>query len=343
MELIAYLFIYLTTCLLIINPKLISKKYFFLFWFFSIFLLCIIIRSTIYDKETDIINYIALMQLDYVTFYFDREFIWFYGTRYLYDFFGDGRIVFIFLDTFLILFLYNGIKLIRNTIFKNIAIENTFYIFFAIFLFFPFVEGIHNVYRQIFALSVFILSFGYLLRRNYLISIFVFSISIFIHNSILLFIPLFILPNKKLSKYLLAPVIILLVFLIEIFFSTDNIFTRDISQNIGRIIPYIYSFSLFSIFILIYLIKPEKISSENRRIILMSSFTLALIFFTSIFSLNSLPAQRLYFAMIGFLFPVIALYIDGKFREDRFVKLLFFHLSISPLFILFNQTIDLSI
>ena len=139
MELIAYSLLYLIMIFFIFFPGIIKEKYFFIFWLIIVITLSFIIRSTIGEGavQTDIEGYVISMQEDTVEhIYFLREFIFWFGSRYLFNILEDATYVFVVLDIIFYLFLYKGISLNKEIFTSNIKTENIRYIFLAYFYFF---------------------------------------------------------------------------------------------------------------------------------------------------------------------------------------------------------------
>ena len=203
MELLIYLLAYLLTVWFIFFPKSLSKKPFFIFWYIFSICLSLIIRSSIGVTESaDIDGYIINMTADEIIPYFLREPIFWFGIRFLYDIFGSGVVVFVILDSLLFILIYYGFYLCQKAFYSNISKSNMNYLYFAALLFFPYVMGMHNIYRQIIATAIFIIVIGLVGNkktfRGYITSL----IAVLIHNPVAFFLPVLVMTMKNITlKY----------------------------------------------------------------------------------------------------------------------------------------------
>ena len=159
---IAYGIIYLLGLLLILRPHIIHKeKHFFLLWIVFSMTLSVSIRSIIGSVEqSDIDQYVFLMQSDNEIPYFLREFIFWFLIRFLYNITGNEIITFLILDFILFIALYKGFFLIKSAFYPKIKNTNVRYLLFGSLLFFPYVLGMNNYYRQIIATATLLYAIG---------------------------------------------------------------------------------------------------------------------------------------------------------------------------------------
>ena len=346
MEFIAYCLIYLLMIFFIFFPGIVKERFFFIFWLIIAVSLSFIIRSTIGEGgiQTDIEGYVISMQQNTVDHtYFLREFIFWFGSRYLYNIFGDPSSVFVILDIIFYLFLYKGISLNKEIFTSNIKTEDIRYIFFGVLLFFPFVLGMHNVYRQVMATAIFMTTIGYFSNIQFKNSFFSFLLAFFIHNSVILFIgSIFIFSKKNIYKiFAFVSTFFGLIVSSIVINLTSGWFRRITSEiSVGENIAYLYIGVLFSIIIAIIFF--ERFSKEKKFNSLIYFFSILFVIYSySAFTLTSLAAERVVLYVFALMFPFLAFYCEDRFNPKIMIRLIFSHLSIAPLFILYNSTIDL--
>ena len=151
MNLYMFGIIYLFTCLLALSPRSIPSRYFFLFWFSTMILLSLSLRLNFMpDPDTDMATYAMNMAItEYILPYHAREFVFWLGSRFLYQLLADPGWVFFVMDLVLFISFYHGVKLNKAFFKEYINPENIRYLLFGAFLFFPYFHGLENSYRQI--------------------------------------------------------------------------------------------------------------------------------------------------------------------------------------------------
>ena len=354
MEFLIYFLTYLLTLCFIFFPKLITGKTFFIFWYSFSLCLSVIIRSSIGVQESaDFDGYIISMQGEDIIPYFLREPVFWFGIRALYGILGSGIYVFIFLDALLFLIIYYGFDLCRRAYYPKLKASKLYYLYFAVFLFFPYVMGMHNIYRQIFATAIFILAIG-LIGNNKAIRGYITSlIAVLIHNPAAFFLPLLILSMKKnFFKYSAFIVLALILFtfqaiqqlgssLLYAYFLRASSLSGDVA-GIGDNIAYLYLISLYVILGIIFLIESKTKDKANTHFI--SMFLILTIFYSYVaFSFAPEQSQRFVFYIFGILFPFFGFYFESRFKPIILSRLIFFHVSLAPLILIYNTTIDVSL
>jgi len=349
MELLIYLIVYFLTIWFIFFPKSLSSKSFFIFWILTAICLSLIIRSSIGETDSgDIDGYIKYMaeipgenvSLNYML----REFIFWFGIIFLFTIIGDGAAVFVILDFLLFLFIYKGFTLCQKAYYPQIDQRNIHYLFFAVLLFFPYVMGMHNVYRQILASSIFLVSLGLIGNkkpiRGYLTSL----ISVFIHNASGMFLPLLMVSTKnKMFQYSSFIILIPIIFVTTgISDSSSDFAAREGSIEIGKTIKYMYLISLG--LLLSTLIFIELKAKERNNSTFVSLFSILFILYIgNVFFISSEQAQRIIFYIFSMLFPFFGYFFFITFKPRIIASLVFFHLSLLPLVLIYNSAIDISL
>ncbi len=311
--------------------------------------LSLIIRSSIGETESaDIDGYIINMSSipgENVSFnYLLREFIFWFGIRFLYSILGDGALVFVCLDFILYILIYKSFSLCRKAFYPQIDQKDINYLFFAVLLFFPYVMGMHNTYRQILASTVFLVSIGLIGNRKPIKGYLTSLVAVFIHNASGMFLPLLMVTTKnkffQYSSFLL--IIPIVIFLTGVSDSSSGFIAREGSIEIGRTISYMY----LIIFALLYgaLFSLELNAKKKENSSLLGIFLILLIIYSfSVSFVSSEQAQRISFYVFSMLFPFLGYYCFIRFKPRILSSFIFFHLSLLPLILIFNTTIDVSL
>lgn len=347
MELLIYLSIYILTIWFIFFPKSLPSNYFFIFWLSISMCLSLIIRSSIGEtSSSDIDGYISNMMYPEIISlnYYLREFIFWFGIRFLYSIIGDGAMVFVFLDFIFYLCLYKGFSLCRRAYYPQIGQRDVNYLFFAVLLFFPVVMGMHNIYRQLLASTIFLISIGLIGNskpiKGYLTSL----VAVFIHNAVGMFLPVLMVCTKnKLFHYMAFIILIPIIFFTSgVDESSSGLISRDGSIEIGKTIKYMYLISLFLAYtFFIYIEWNSNLKLHSTFIAIFS--ILIIMYAANLIGFSSEQAQRTFFYISSILFPFLGYYCFIKFKPRILSSLIFFHISLLPLILIFNTTIDLSL
>lgn len=340
MEIFAYFTIYISTLIFIIHPTNYNKWYFKFIWFSVAIFYSLSIRLDITSLiNGDLPNYIRIMQLDDLSFnipLFQREFIFYNLIRYLYNLLENPAIVFVILDLIFYFFLYKSF----STFFKinnlNIKTKNFSYVFFLILLFFPFYYGMNNMYRQLFGIVFFFNSLNYVYLKKYYLGLLFFIISFFIHNSFIIFLPLLILMiNNKLTNFISYFLLLSFSIIITAILQIDNGFINrsasleiEIGENIAQFIFYV-----LILIVIFYKLINSKVKFENK---IFNNFLILItgIYMIFMINLNSLSSFRLSFSIFFLILPYLILITENSFKQKILSRIIFFHLSLLPLFIL---------
>ncbi len=348
MELLIYLIVYFLTVWFIFFPKSLSSKSFFVFWILTAICLSLIIRSSIGETASgDIDGYIRYMteipgetiSLNYML----REFIFWFGIRFLHTITGDGAAVFVILDIILYLSIYKGFTLCRKAYYPQIDQRNIHYLFFAVLLFFPYVMGMHNVYRQILASSIFLVSIGLIGNKKPIKGYLTSLISVFIHNASGMFLPLLMVSTKnKIFQYLSFIILIPIIFFVIGINDSSSDFSVRERGEIGKTIKYMYLISLG--LMLSALIFIELKAKERNNSTFVSLFSILFILYIgNVFFVSSEQAQRITFYIFSMLFPFFGYFFFITFKPRIIASLVFFHISLLPLVLIYNSTINISL
>jgi len=325
------------------RPRLIGGRLFFGVWLISMTLLIFSLRleglANALD-DSDLSGYVMNMGItEYILPYHLREFVFWLGQRYLYQLVGDPAVVFIIFDFVLVLALYKSLDLLHKIISPEIDLRDFRYLYFGAFLFFPVVIGMHGIYRQILAVVLFLVALGYA-KENLGKGSFGFVVAFFVHNSVALLLPVFLLVanNYRYSKLaiFLSFVIFLAMYLV---LGTSNPFIQKSGGlDVGQRLPYIYFCVLLGI---AYLISIFEYSSRSRSHLTLLNIIMVsvIVYFSGIVNLASQGSERIFQLIMALLFPLLGLYVEDRFKPKPMTRLVYLHLTLSPLLFLYSETI----
>ena len=233
MELISYLIlICLSAFTLLTESKMMYK------WIFipSVMIFMFIVRSEGFD--TDIEDYARQMHATGIDLYYLREFIFWFGSRFIYYVFQDEFLSFLFMDLIWII----AIVKVGNRLsdFKKENLNNA--LLLVLMTSFPFVFGYENIYRQFYATIFALLSYS-LIDKKYYTSLFFLVIAFFMHNIVALLLPLFIV--KKFYKFnfsdrIQISLIVSLVFMASLSFLMTLKSVEQTGLNMGMFYFFIF-------------------------------------------------------------------------------------------------------
>ena len=124
--------------------------------------------------------------------------------------------------------------------------------------------------------------------------------------------------------------------------STNELFYRDYGTNTeGYKITLAYIYSLLSIAILLVTIEVTH-GKGNKMYLFWTTLTLIIIYFSSLEAFSSGISQRVAFLVFSYLFPVIVYYIELNFKQKKTMRIIYLNVSILPIIIIHNSTIDLT-
>ena len=310
-----YFFLAIIANVLGLSRKILIKKYiFFVLWGSTYIGLALIVRT---KYDTDIITYVESMLSYSKDFYYIREPVVWLGQRYLYAIIKNSQLVFIIYDVIGGLFLYRALR--------NLNVPN--YVFYSIIVFFPFILGMQNVYRQWLSVIIFLYAFS----LNYTNStkaksLLFYIISVLTHNAVAIFLPLLFL-HKKYNNYKLLWLISLVVSLLGIYFGAETKSISNKGLDLGLAYLIVISFCLV---MLIYATHGKINSSNVYSYLYFLSLIIILLF--SISYLSIIAGERIALFSYMLMYPVLALIIEKNFNQVIFLRILFVNLGFLPIF-----------
>jgi len=331
MKLVLYIIIYFITIILIIKPINKRQPLIFFLWISLLLFLCYVIQSTVSDPDSDLEKYASIFKSDKFVWNPNllREFLFWGLTRFLYSLFQDRNITFLILNLFFSAMILKGFINYKNT-------NDNLYLLFGFLLFFPFLNGIHVVYRQLIAMSIMFFSLSCFYNNRNLLGSFSFIVSFLFHNLTLLFFPLIFFSFKKFyNKYLMFLGLLILPLALRLTETSQNEFLirHDINYLPTLSIAYLFIFLLLLFLILIINYNNNIKSDYFNKLI----FILLLINIISFFALlSNLTIERIGIFSIAFIYFYTGFYIN-RFKNKVFVKLTFFHICLIPLLTFYNH------
>lgn len=325
------------------RPRLVGGRLFFGVWLISMSLLIFSLRleglaNT--PDDSDLSGYVTNMGItEYILPYHWREFVFWLGQRYLYQLVGDPAAVFIILDFLLVLALYKSLDLLHKIISPEIDLRDVRYLYFVAFLFFPVVLGMHGVYRQILAVVLFLVALGYS-KEKLGKGLFGLVVAFFVHNSIALLLPVFFLiaNNYKYKKLGLLLCFFMFLAMYLVLGSSNPFIQRSDGLDVGQRLPYIYLCVLLGIASLIIIF--EHSSRSRSHLTLLTIIMISVIVYLSgMVSLSGQGSERIFQLIMTLLFPLLGLYVEDRFKPKPMTRLVYLHLTLSPLLFLYSESI----
>lgn len=314
------LVLYCILCFGAICLTLVEKKNSWLYFcvFIALVVWSVVIR--LYSIQIDMITYTNTMSYDwgvYQQFYFLREPVYWFTSRFLYDVTQDTFWVLVILDSVIFLF------------FTLVAYKTKLQPYFILlfFLFFPSVMGILNVYRQyistVFLFLMLLLSFD-----NPFKSKITYLICVLTHNVGAIFLPVVVAKKKFFQpKFILATLISLLAMVIM-----AN--TKSEAET-GETSPFLFV-AVTTLVMAVYLVLNKFIiSKKNVDLYYINIYC----FFVSLVSsvlLASAPAKRISMIALMLLFYSIYRTIEeNKGSKGTLIlfRLMFVAFALIPSFI----------
>ena len=316
-----------------------------IFWFLTCSLLSVILRLKLDpNADSDMGNYIRLMSSDIDLLYLNREFVFYGLSRTIYSLVNNEFIVFLFWD-FTIFVSY---FVFCNKICKNYGGKYRdkilIFILFTSILFFPFVLGMHTIYRQLIAAVIFLNSLDEVINGRKVKGILLFFIAFFIHNSVFLFLPLLLYSfhtrYMKTLSFVLLLVTSYLTFLVMN--SSVELLYRDYTTNIqGPNITRMYLVSL-SFFIFFILVIEASFTNFKNNKIFVYIIMMFMIYLSSVFAYSSGVSERVALFVYIIFYPLFTMYVFSIFQNKKLILFVYLHASLLPIFLLHNSTIDLT-
>ena len=355
MELTWYLFLSVLTIIFCIKPEIFgNQRIFFLFWILIALITSVIVRFTDieyvlsnYRYTNDITHYSSIMLQKNIFsdgFIYLREPITYLILISLYRLAEDRMLAFIIFDLICFCFLFRGISLmIKGLAYSKIPSSNDNnklnYVFICIFLFFPFVIGMHVTLRQYLATIFIICSLGYALNKETGRAFIFLIIAILSHNSAGLFGPIILyLTGSRFLRIVAYLGAALIPFTLSFANNlASNFGLQEMNQiDAGETIDKLYSIFFIFIFILFCISSHLKKNTKDNIFLAISGY-FAYISILSNISLSSSGSERLGMFITAILLPLIVVFADEKYKHKIIIRLSIFTISVLPLMFFYKQ------
>jgi hypothetical protein len=288
---------------------------FFSVWALLFLGLSLVVRA---EYDVDINNYADAMSFSGFSIYFLKEPVVWLGQRYLFYLTESTYTTFIVYD------MLGGILLF--TAFRRMSVPQ--YAYFAVLLFFPFVLGMQNVYRQWFSSLFFLSAFSLVLVSSSQVKRFLaFSLSVLSHNVAAVFLPIFFTMRSRFSERLFW----FLSFLVAFFGIYYGASTKS-SADTGANMTAAYLLLLFAILLLFVmmdrgLVRGFAIGQYRVLLTLMGVGVFAALV------LAGAGSERVMMFALMILFPVISVKLEDRLRYRVFARVLFISFGFFPIFL----------
>jgi hypothetical protein len=309
-ELTYYIVMMIFSYVTILYPK------FFKIYVISVVYFLIIVRNAGFD--TDILHFIDLIKQDFYGIFIYKEFAFWLTGRFLYHLTNSEVLTYIGLDLLWLAVLLFSFNKYKNKIFtKRLLI--------LLFVSFPFILGIENLYRQHFAL-VFVMS-AYLLReKEPKYSFFLYITSIFIHNSMIVFFPLMLIKhfyNFNFKARFFISNIVLFVMLTGIYLVKSGLLS-EISKSAadtGLDLRFLY-LSIFLIVLYFFIIKFKFAIIKFLKTFPSVYFAIITVVFMMQFH-GTAPVERLAMGFLLMFTIDFFIYIESKQSINQYKKYIY--------------------
>lgn len=321
MELSFYFIILLIGIFFSLNQFLIKKeRYFFLIWFSIFFSLSLIVRENLLG---DIGTYARAMdnpeyKIHASEIYYLKEPIVWFGQRFLYSIFQNPKLVFISTDISMGLILYFTLR--------NLKVPQ--YIYFAILIFFPFITGMQNIYRQwvsnIFFLYSFSLTWDSKINPK---AFFSYILSILSHNVSSIFFPIFFIQKKRIYDNIFW-IFTLFMSILGLYIGAD--INTPIESGADLSMAYIFLIFSFCLFLIILdnnIIKKLKFKEYK---LIISLFAISI--FSFIF-IGSVATERISMFSLLIIYPTLSKIIEERIKQKFFLRISYMILGMVPIII----------
>lgn len=327
MELLYYIIVFQIGLIFSIKKSLIRNQFlFFLLWFSIYIFLSVVVRQ---NFNGDISNYALAMQnpnyrIHPSEFYYLKEPVVWFSQRFLYSIFKNESFVFVITDAIIGSILFKSLKILKSAQ----------YIYFAILLFFPFIIGMQNIYRQWVSMILLLYTFANIWeegksKKTY----FSFFIACISHNSAAVFLPILFIKSKKFIGNLNL--------IITIFVSLAILYLGAPSKApmaSGGEFSWLYILTIISTSIFILFLDRGIISikrRKNHKLIIALAFLSIL----SLAILGSTGSERISISCLLIVFPMISLIIEERINQKIIPRIILMTIGFLPMLIFASQKI----
>jgi len=319
MEISYYGFVVVLGILFSINDRPIANtRLFFVIWLGIYIGLSIIVRG---EFDSDIEVYASAMTSSSMAVYYLKEPVVWLGQRYLFNYLQDPYAVFVIFDIVAGVILFNALKMLRVPQ----------YAYFAVLLFFPFILGMQNVYRQWVASILLLSSFSLIWKgKSDLKAYAFFAASVLAHNVAAVFMPLLFI-NKGRATGKSVWVLSFGISFAGIYFGSE---TKS-SAHTGANLSYAY-LMLLLLFLCLVAILDKGVIRKERKVEYKLIVGLTVLSSLGTAILSSAASERISMLCLLVLYPVLSVFFEERIKQRVPLRISFMILGFIP--ILFFQT-----
>lgn len=315
MELLVYASVTFAALVFSLNGYLIKNaKAFFAIWYTVYIWLVLTVRN---EFDVDINTYADAMLSTSLSFYYIKEPVIWLGQRYLYQYTQDTFSVFVIYDAIVGIILYHALR--------NFKAPQ--YAFFSILIFFPFILGMQNIYRQWVASIIFLCCFSYVWnQRHPFLTYVLFVVSVLAHNSAAIFLPLLLVRKRRPANKIFW----ILSFAVSFFGIYLGAETKSDTSTGANLSAAYLGLLLFIVCAIVLL---DKGVFRKDRLIeyktLISLFSLALF---ATYILRGSGSERVSMFCLLVAYPILVNLFEVRFRQKFPVRAAYTALGFAPMF-----------
>lgn len=311
-----YIYSALTILALVFSLKnnfLSNPPIFFVFWIVAYISLIVVVRKVF---DFDIRHYAASMSFKSLSIYYLKEPVVWLGHRYIFSWVQNPYYVFLLSDLLIGLILFQA--------FVNFKLPQ--YAFFSFLIFFPFVLGMQNVYRQWVSNILFIYSFSLVWCQGGKIKTYTsFMFSVLSHHAAAIFVPLlFIRSNKRQGNIIWYGSFVVAMAGFILGANTKS------SSSAGNDTSLIY-FLLIMFFPILIVLLDRGIIRRIRVYEYKSIFTILLLSGSSTIFLASAGSERISMFGLMVVYPILVLIIEDRFKRKLLPRAIFSLMGFAPM------------
>lgn len=324
MELFVYIGFLLGASFFALRKRLIdSESMFFCIYMVAALALSLVVRLR-YDFDIQVYT-IAMESIDLDFYYLKEPVVW-YIQAFLYSLFGSSYYVWILCDMLVFVALFVALR--------RFGVPQ--YAFFAIMVYFPFVLGMQNIYRQWVASIFLILSLSFASDRvgridgtfkNAFYSFVWFIFAALAHNSAFLFAPVLVVWWRGWFSRMVF-VFLLLVILVAYSYIGDS----KLSESTGSDLTLLFMLLLAAVLLSFIIMDLKRLlSRKGEAPEVKLALALLYISLVSVIYLESGGAERVAMFSLMLLYPFFSLRIQERFRHGYVIRFLFVVLGFVPI------------
>lgn len=269
------------------------------FWFFCLWTIIFVSLSLVVRMEydADLVTYEAAMSLNLQSIYYWREPLVWIGQRYLFRLTESSYFTFFIYDIAAGLSVFLALR----------KLGAPQYFYFSILLFFPFILGMQNIYRQWISSIFFLLAFSYSVSGESRVkTIFFFLLAFASHNLAAVFLPILFLRTATMAGKF-GWLFLLMISVLGVYYASD---TKS-SANTGADLSLVYLFLILLLPVVYAVLDRGRVNRADYALyrLLISILIIAA---SSVAFLSSSGAERVVMFALTVIFPMISIRIEQR-------------------------------